>query len=102
MKIGISRERGVELVIVTAENLSYGGMRAKIGDLLPLRDLDEDDPVVKYLEGLSKAYRAKALGASRRAGITVYTDKACESATGSSLRKMPALAWGLACGCARP
>lgn len=66
MKVGISRQHGVELVIVTAEDLSYDGMLAKIGSLLPLRDLDEDDPVMKYLERLSKAYRARALGASRK------------------------------------
>jgi len=69
MKRGISLEHGVHLVIVTAEDLSFEGMRARIGDLLPLRDVDRDDPVVRYLESLSRAYRTKALGGARvRAG----------------------------------
>ncbi|MDI6824207.1 MAG: ArsR family transcriptional regulator [Bacillota bacterium] len=65
MKKGISLDHGVHLVIVRTEDLSFEGMRAKIGDLLPLREVERDDPVVRYLESVSKAYCLKALGGAR-------------------------------------
>lgn len=73
MKRGISLDHGVHLVIVRAEDLSFEGMRAKIGDLLPLRDVDRDDPVVRYLESVSRAYRIRARGGRRQDGLKERT-----------------------------
>ncbi len=62
MKVGICGTKGIELRWVFAQDLSLEGMKAKIGSLLPLRDLAGHEPLVDYLEAASKNYR-------RRCGI---------------------------------
>ncbi|MDI6894216.1 MAG: hypothetical protein QME70_06365 [Bacillota bacterium] len=61
MKTGISLQHGVHLVIVTAEDLSLERMQQKVGNLLPRRDVDPEDPVVAYLTEASAEYRGKVL-----------------------------------------
>lgn len=60
MKIGICITRGISLVIVHAQDLSLKGMQAKVGNLLPLRDLHGYEPLIKNLEALSRRYRKTA------------------------------------------
>ncbi|HYF94765.1 MAG TPA: hypothetical protein VD969_21335 [Symbiobacteriaceae bacterium] len=50
IKLGICLRRGVTVVIVHREDLSLEGMRKKVGNLLPLRDLTGQERVIKLLE----------------------------------------------------
>lgn len=56
IKMGICWSRGIELVIVHPEDLTLEGMRLKIQDLLPLRDLTGCELLIDYLESESRAY----------------------------------------------
>lgn len=58
VKASLSQNNGVELVIVTAEDLSYEGMRAKIPAGVPLKYVDPTGPRVQSLESLCKEYAA--------------------------------------------
>lgn len=64
IKAGICAERGITLVVVHPEDLSLERMRRIVGNLLPLRDLHGQTPVIRYLESRSRTYRKFA----RRAG----------------------------------
>ena len=57
MKKGLCQEQGIELVVVHARHLSLKGMQAKVGTLLPLRQLSGLEPVIVHLEYESKRYR---------------------------------------------
>lgn len=59
MKAGLSAEYGVTLIIIRPEDLTFARMRQKIGNLLPLTDVEEDDPVIEYLTEVSQAYMRK-------------------------------------------
>ncbi len=60
MKRGFCEARGITLIAVTAEDLSLEGMRAKLGDLLPLRDLRGHEAWVRLVESYSRSYREEA------------------------------------------
>jgi len=66
MKKGLSLDNGVTLLVVRPEDLSLDGMRRLIGNLLPLRQVDEDDLLLRYLTLASNAYRLKAGTGARR------------------------------------
>lgn len=57
MKRGICQEEGIELIHVLARDLSLSKMQAKVGALLPLRDLQGLEPVAAYLDQESRKYR---------------------------------------------
>lgn len=59
LKKGLSREKGIELVVITAGDLSLDGMVARLPALLPRSAVDRDGPYVKALERLCQEYRAK-------------------------------------------
>lgn len=56
LKLGLSVQHGVRLVIIRPEDLTLERMRAKIEGLLPLREVEEDDPVIQHLTKVSNAY----------------------------------------------
>lgn len=58
MKVGLSQRHGVELVIVTEQDLSYEGMLTKIPPGVPLKYVDREGPRVKSLESLCQEYAA--------------------------------------------
>ncbi|MGE5674626.1 MAG: winged helix-turn-helix transcriptional regulator [Mycobacterium leprae] len=60
IKKGLCMLLGIKLAIVKDEDLSLEGMRRKIGDLLPVRDLTGHDRLVAFLEDESWEYRQKA------------------------------------------
>ena len=57
MKLGICHEQGIELVYVLARDLSLRKMQAKVGTLLPLRNLQGLEPVAAHLDQESRRYR---------------------------------------------
>lgn len=59
IKMGISWARGIHLAVVHAEDLTLQGIRQKVEGLLPLRNLDGLEPLIAYLEKVSRAYRRK-------------------------------------------
>jgi DNA-binding transcriptional ArsR family regulator len=55
-------ENDIALVKVHAADLSLTGMKAKVGNLLPLRTLTDDDGrLIRMLEGKAEGYRAKSV-----------------------------------------
>ncbi|HLO02512.1 MAG TPA: hypothetical protein VK191_05355, partial [Symbiobacteriaceae bacterium] len=67
MKTGHCARRGITLVVVHAADLSLAGMQAKVADLLPLRNLLGHDPLIAFLERVSRPYRRKAEQEEREA-----------------------------------
>ena len=61
IKAGICRDRGIPLVVVHPEDLTLETMIRKVGAYLPLRDLRNRGPIVRYLERVSHGYRREAL-----------------------------------------
>lgn len=59
MKEAICARQGITLVVVHAEDLSLAKMQAKVGDLLPRRDLQGREPLIAYLEKVSRPHRKK-------------------------------------------
>ena len=59
IKIGQCKRYGIELVIVTTEDLSLEGMLRKIGNLLPLRPGAAESPAAAFLEKESRRYRKR-------------------------------------------
>ncbi|MGE5559751.1 MAG: hypothetical protein ACM3XN_01680 [Chloroflexota bacterium] len=57
IKIGICAQRRIPVVIIHSEDLSLSAMRAKIGQLLPLRDLTGHELLVTFLERAARRYR---------------------------------------------
>ena len=57
VKAGLSQKRHVILVEMTEEDLTLQGMLAKIPDVLPLNQVNEDSPYVRALTELSQEYR---------------------------------------------
>lgn len=50
----LCEERSITLVVVTRRDLSLRGMQAKIGKLLPRRDLRGHEDLIEFLERLKK------------------------------------------------
>lgn len=57
MKRGICSERGITLVEVRLRDLSLEGMKRKVGQLLPLRDLAGHERLIANLEATARRYR---------------------------------------------
>lgn len=57
VKVGICALRQIPVVVIHSEDLSLAGMRAKIGLLLPLRDLTGHEPLIAFLERKARRYR---------------------------------------------
>jgi hypothetical protein len=53
IKRSICADKGIHLIIVHAEDLTLATMRAKIGNLLPLRDLSREQMLIDYLGTLN-------------------------------------------------
>ncbi|NPV70697.1 MAG: helix-turn-helix domain-containing protein [Firmicutes bacterium] len=62
LKRGLSQEKGIVLVTITAQDLSLEEMRRKIPDRLPRGFVDTGSPYVRTLERASAEYREKASG----------------------------------------
>jgi len=62
MKMGICVERGIRLVIIHPEDLTLKAMSAKLGDHLPRRELTGHEPLIRFLEAVSRRYRRAAKG----------------------------------------
>jgi len=61
LKRELAEKRGIKVVVIRPEDLSYDGIGRKINGLLPLRDVLRDDPRVAYLTKLSVAYQRKVM-----------------------------------------
>lgn len=59
----ICREKKIELVVVRAEDLSFNTILEKIGDLLPLRNLQGYERTIKFLEEACARHRRAVLSA---------------------------------------
>ncbi|NPV52571.1 MAG: hypothetical protein HPY71_03500 [Firmicutes bacterium] len=64
VKKALSIENGVQLVIVHSQDLTPANMVAKIGNLLPLREFDPNDPYGTALHKASRAYIRRVAGRS--------------------------------------
>jgi len=53
-------------VYVHFDDLTLPRMRRKVGDLLPLRNLDDHQPLVAFLKKISRGYREKARAGGAR------------------------------------
>jgi hypothetical protein len=60
IKAGICRRRGIPLIVVHPEDLTLETMIQKVGNHLPLRDLRHKQPVIRFLERVSRGYRQAA------------------------------------------
>ena len=60
IKAGICLYRGIQLVIISADDLSLQGIARKIGQTMPLRDLAGHEPLIDLLEDASLTYGAAA------------------------------------------
>lgn len=69
IKIGICVERGIDLVILHADDLSYEKILTKAAPLLPVRTFSSDDPVIRYLEGVGRLYRKSSRRRRGAAGV---------------------------------
>lgn len=58
IKQGICLERNITLVVVHAQDLSLEVMRQKASALFPVRDLNDHQRLVTYLEKVAAKYRA--------------------------------------------
>ncbi len=57
VKLGICVTRGITLAVIHPEDLTLAGMRQKVGNLLPARDLTGHDLLIGFLEAESRDYR---------------------------------------------
>lgn len=70
MKEAQARREKITLVTILPPDLSFERLVGKLRDLLPIRLLRREDPVVRELERLSRAYRRTASRDSRRESKT--------------------------------
>lgn len=61
IKAGICEDHGIPLVVIRAEDLTLQTMVEKVRPYLPLRNLRNSEPLVRYLEMRSKQYRQSIL-----------------------------------------
>lgn len=59
IKEAMCRRNGIHLVTVVADELSVEAMTAKVRGLLPLRDLDDDDPVLAHLRKVCDEFQER-------------------------------------------
>lgn len=60
IKAALVREQRIQLIILTAADLTFDVLIDRIGDRLPRRELRLEDPVVRELEALSRSYVHRA------------------------------------------
>ena len=60
IKAGIAKERGITLITVHPGDLTLQGMLKKTAGLLPLRPLKGHQPLLTFLEAVSRGYRRHA------------------------------------------
>lgn len=60
VKVGICKEKGIVLRVVHPQDLSLKRMTEIVRGLLPLRDLEGHELIIKHLERDSRTYRQKA------------------------------------------
>lgn len=60
LKQWICKQKGIQLIVVKAEDLSLKGMLKKVGDRLPLRALRGFKRTIRFLNECAMRYRAKA------------------------------------------
>ncbi|HWI52861.1 MAG TPA: hypothetical protein VNT01_12055 [Symbiobacteriaceae bacterium] len=65
VKAGICLYEGIHLVIIRADDLSLRGMTRRIGQCMPLRNVDGHELLIDLLEETSLTYRAEAAAASK-------------------------------------
>lgn len=61
MKAGICLYRGIQLVLIHPDHLSLQGMKGRIGQIMPLRNLEGQEVLIDLLEEESIKYRANAV-----------------------------------------
>lgn len=59
IKRGLCDEKGIKLIVVHAEDLSFEAMRRKVEGYLPLRQLSDHHEVVQFLDNVSRSYRRR-------------------------------------------
>lgn len=57
IKIGLCQQRGIQLLILHADELSLSAIQERAAGLLPLRNLAEHGPLVAFLEKECRAHR---------------------------------------------
>jgi predicted transcriptional regulator len=75
-KIGACSEQGVELVVITAADLSFERMKTRIPVRLQTNEVDPNDGIVRCLEGLSRQYSAQNERMRKKMSITSQTHSA--------------------------
>lgn len=65
IKLGICMDNGITVVVIHSEDLRLETMRQKVGQLLPLRNLQGHEPLIAFLESAGRRYR---LAARRKQG----------------------------------
>lgn len=56
IKAAIAQQRGIHLIVVRPENVTFDWLTTRVAGLLPVRKLRFEDPVVGYLDRASRAY----------------------------------------------
>lgn len=72
VKRAICAAKGITLVIVHADDLSLEGMRRKVPDVLPKRDLRGFSGTIRHLERVARRYR---MAAARHSGRVAVGDR---------------------------
>lgn len=75
MKAFICKARGIELVPILTEDLSWKALEQKLPGNLPRRDLQGLEHLVALLEGLATEYRGRATEERARKGLTLARSK---------------------------
>lgn len=59
MKLGLSHQHGIALITITPIDLTFYGIRKKVEGYLPLRQIDGEDPRVRFLQTACNRYIRK-------------------------------------------
>lgn len=62
------KRHGIPLITLRPEDLTFQRMRELLGRVLPLREVGEDEPVISYLETVSKQYLKSIQRIRRQSG----------------------------------
>ncbi|MDB4895759.1 MAG: hypothetical protein JWN15_2021 [Firmicutes bacterium] len=84
IKHGLCAEQGIKLIIIHAEELTLKTMQERISDLLPLRNLEDYQPVIAHLEQLSEPIRQQ--GAKLAAKLVARAKRTCQLGGGGCRR----------------